>query len=422
MSNTSATFEEMTGFVHFEVKPAFLARWSCSESNRCFFRRGLPWKHWDVLLGLYTASIVPRNAKNTQQNLKHRAFTCLSFCYSRHRIRNWLITTSFHSQGLQLLLANVYLEPWMIIPLPYNFRTWPALHLSISAKELWHTGSLFWSLVSLTEKHKHGLGCICDCFSNKDVAPTSSISKFLDLQQLWFLTKGIQHLKFISQMWVNSLKALNVHLQSSTIKAFWHSMHVYVSIPFLVSFAGEPVKISIVFLIWSSFSFRLILWMFSIYLIWSGLLHWQLVFNNDITHSRVTTPVAAPTTAPATATAPASAVSGRSSGIGGGILGLHLALPPQTTPQTPSPGLSPLSHLQQPKTGGKFCIIKAHRLQCHSHLLTSFNRLYGFTVPPSPHPVAAGSVEHHAGNGQSPVSKAVLWESQRNATKNARNQ
>lgn len=177
------------------------------------------------------------------------------------------------------LLANVSLEPSMIIPLPYNFRTWPALHLSISAKELWHTGSLFWSLVSLTEKHKHGLGCICDCFSNKDVAPTSSISKFLDLQQLWFLTKGIQHLKFISQMWVNSLKALNVHLQSSTIKAFWHLMHVYVSIPFLVSFAGEPVKISIVFLIWSSFSFRLILWMFSISLIWSGLLHWQLVLQ-----------------------------------------------------------------------------------------------------------------------------------------------
>lgn len=147
-----------------------------------FFHGGLPWKHWDVLLGLYTASIVPRNAKKTQQNLKYRAFTCMSFCYSRHRIRNWLITTSFHSQGLQLLLANVYLEPSMIIP--YNFRTWPALHLSISAKELWHTGSLFWSLVSLTEKHKHGLGCICDCFSNKDVAPTSSISKFLDLQ-LW---------------------------------------------------------------------------------------------------------------------------------------------------------------------------------------------------------------------------------------------
>lgn len=29
-----------TGFVHFEVKPAFLARWSCSESNRCFFTVG----------------------------------------------------------------------------------------------------------------------------------------------------------------------------------------------------------------------------------------------------------------------------------------------------------------------------------------------------------------------------------------------
>ena len=52
------------------------------------FHGGLPWKHWDVLLGLYTASIVPRKkAKKTQQNLKYRAFTCFSFCYSRHRIR-----------------------------------------------------------------------------------------------------------------------------------------------------------------------------------------------------------------------------------------------------------------------------------------------------------------------------------------------
>lgn len=146
------------------------------------FHGGLPWKHWDVLLGLYTASIVPRKkAKKTQQNLKYRAFTCLVLC------KHWNMEPLHSAKDFKFclhLLANVSLEPSMIIP--YNFRTWPALHLSISAKELWHTGSLFWSLVSLTEKHKHGLGCICDCFSNKDVAPTSSISKFLDLQQLWF--------------------------------------------------------------------------------------------------------------------------------------------------------------------------------------------------------------------------------------------
>jgi len=83
-------------------------------------------------------------------------------------------------------------------------------------------------------------------------------------------------------------------------------------------------------------------------------------FKSDITHSRVTTPVAAPTTAPATATAPASAVSGRSSGMAAGK-GPSPGLAAPNAPQTPSPGLSPLSHLQQPKTGGKLCIIKAHR-------------------------------------------------------------
>ena len=57
-------------------------------------------------------------------------------------------------------------------------------------------------------------------------------------------------------------------------------------------------------------------------------------FKSDITHSRVTTPVAAPTTAPATATAPASAVSGRSSGMAA-EKDLHLALPPQTRPKRP---------------------------------------------------------------------------------------
>lgn len=190
-----------------------------------------------------------RSSKKGQEystNLKHRAFTCLSFCYSRHRIRNWLITTSFHSQGLQLLLANVSLEPSMIIP--YNFRTWPALHLSISAKELWHTGSLFWSLVSLTEKHKHGLGCICDCFSNKDVAPTSSTSTFLDLQHLWLQlphkrhTAPEVHFTNVSQFF----KSFEFHLQSSTIKAFWHLMHVNISIRcprsvlFCSSFSSPP--------------------------------------------------------------------------------------------------------------------------------------------------------------------------------------
>lgn len=106
-------------------------------------------------------------------------------------------------------------------------------------------------------------------------------------------------------------------------------------------------------------------------------------FNNDITHSRVTTPVAAPTTAPATATAPASAVSGRSSGMAA-EKDLHLALPPQTTPQTPSPGLSPLSHLQQPKTGGKLCIIKAHRQYKHILSYTSMSQPFAHIFMASP--------------------------------------
>lgn len=260
------------------------------------------------------------------------------------------------------------------------------------------------------------------------VSPTKMLHQQALSQSFWIYNncgspKGIQHLKFISQMWVNSLKALNVHLQSSTIKAFWHLMHVYVLIPFLVSFAGEPVKISIVFLIWSSFSFRLILWMFSISLIWSGLLHWQLVLQQWHQHSRVTTPVAAPTTAPATATAPASAVSGRSSGIGGGNFG-------------PSPGLAAPNDAPNALTG-PFSLEPSpttkdwRQIMCKAHILIYFNVTAicsHLLIVLWLHRASIASPcrcrQCWASRRQWAISclQGVLWESQGDATKNASNQ
>lgn len=167
------------------------------------------------------------------------------------------------------------------------------------------------------------------------VSPTKMLHQQVLPQRFWIynncgcLTKGIQRLKFISQMWVNSLKAFNFHLQSSTIK---HSDTWCMSI-FQSAVPGQSCFVAVSHL-------PLILWILSkeryqtFFNGFVGFLHWQVVFQQwHHRHHRVTTPVAAPTTAPATATAPANAVSGRSSGMAAGFWAF--TWPPQTRPKRP---------------------------------------------------------------------------------------